>query len=140
LAGCGRGHQHPQDVARSPGASTCKGPVGSGSDGYLAWVDHVLGIRETAHVDLSTLDYDYDFRVFDSPGEIRRLIEARNDETGRARTVAGYCWRWESKKDPEAWDVVLDEHDFRMRWNLTRHGSGWLAHPDFINEMPGGPS
>lgn len=28
------------------------------------------------------LDYDYDFRVFDSPNELRRIIEARNDETG----------------------------------------------------------
>jgi hypothetical protein len=43
--------------------------------------------------------------------------------------VAGYCWDWLSKKDPAAWDVVLPEHDFRMRWNLTQHGSGWLAHP-----------
>jgi len=53
----------------------------------------------------------------------------------RARMVAGYCWRWKSKKDPEAWDVVLPEHDFRMRWNLTQHGSGWLAHPESINEI-----
>jgi hypothetical protein len=22
-----------------------------------------------------------------------------------------------------------------MRWNLTQHGSGWLAHPDSINEI-----
>jgi len=107
----------------------------NGSDGYLAWVDHVLGIRETAHVDLSTLDYDYDFQVFDSPSEVRRLIEARNDETGHARMVAGYCWRWKSKKDPASWDVVILEHDFRMRWNLTQHGSGWLAHPESINEI-----
>jgi hypothetical protein len=50
----------------------------------------VLGIRETAHVDLSTLDYDYDFQVLDSPNELRRIIEEKNAETGRARMVAGY--------------------------------------------------
>jgi hypothetical protein len=49
--------------------------------------------------------------------------------------VAGYCWDWSSKKDPAAWDVVLPEHDFRMRRNLTQHGSGWLAHPDSIHEI-----
>jgi hypothetical protein len=107
----------------------------NGSDGYLAWIDHVLGIRETAHVDLSTLDYDYDFQVLDSPNEIRRIIEEKNAETGRARMVAGYCWDCSSKRDPAAWDVVLPEHDFRMRWNLTQHGSGWLAHPDSISEI-----
>ena len=49
--------------------------------------------------------------------------------------VAGYCWDWRSKKDPRAWDVELPEHDFRMRWNLTKHGNGWLAHPDSIEEI-----
>jgi hypothetical protein len=107
----------------------------NGSDGYLAWIDHVLGIRETAHLDLSTLDYDYDFQVLDSPTEVRRVIEERNEESGKARLVAGYCWDWSSKKDPTAWDVVIDEHDFRMRWNLTQHGSGWLTHPDSISEI-----
>ncbi|MSR21893.1 MAG: DUF2075 domain-containing protein [Gemmatimonadetes bacterium] len=107
----------------------------NGSNGYLAWLDHVLGIRETAHVDLSTLDYDYDFRVFDSPNEVRRLIEARNVETNRARMVAGYCWDWVSKKDSDAWDVVIPGHDFRMQWNLTQHGSGWLAHPESAKEI-----
>ena len=107
----------------------------NGSDGYLAWLDHVLDIRDTANTDLSSLDYDYDFRVLDSPNEVRRLIEARNAETGRARMVAGYCWDWLSKKDPSAWDVVIPEHDFQMQWNLTQHGSGWLAHQESINEI-----
>jgi hypothetical protein len=107
----------------------------NGSNGYLAWIDHVLGIRETAHTDLSTLDYDYDFRVLDSPNEVRRLIEAKNDSTGRARMVAGYCWDWLSKRDPAAWDVVIPEHDFRMRWNLQQHNPGWLAHPEGANEI-----
>ncbi|MBT5318614.1 MAG: DUF2075 domain-containing protein, partial [Chloroflexi bacterium] len=107
----------------------------NGSDGYLAWVDHALEIRDTAHVDLSTLDYDYDFRVFDSPNEVRDLIEARHGEDHTARMVAGYCWDWSSKKDSAAWDVEIPEHDFRMRWNLTQHGSGWLAHPESISEI-----
>ncbi|MDY7101472.1 MAG: DNA/RNA helicase domain-containing protein, partial [Actinomycetota bacterium] len=34
----------------------------NGSDGYLAWVDHTLQIRDTANTDLS--DIDYDFQVF----------------------------------------------------------------------------
>ena len=107
----------------------------NGSNGYLAWLDHVLGIRETAHTDLSTLDFSYDFRVLDSPDEVRHLIDERNAGTNRSRMVAGYCWDWLSKKDPHAWDVVIPEHDFRMRWNLTQHGSGWLAHPESAQEI-----
>jgi uncharacterized protein len=107
----------------------------NGSDGYLAWLDHVLGIRPTANTDLSSLDFDYDFRVLDSPVEVRERIEALDASGHPSRMVAGYCWDWKSKKDPEAWDVVIDEHAFRMRWNLTAHGSGWLAHPDSIREV-----
>jgi DUF2075 family protein len=107
----------------------------NGSNGYLSWLDHVLGVRETAHADLSTLDYDYDFQVLDSPTEVRRLIERRNDDGNPSRMVAGYCWDWVSKKDADAWDVVIPEHDFRMQWNLTQHGSGWLSHPESIREI-----
>jgi hypothetical protein len=97
----------------------------SGSDGYLAWLDHVLGIRPTANTDLDSLDHDYVFEVCDSPNDVRDRIVGLNGSSGRSRMVAGYCWDWNSKKSPEAWDVVIDEHDFRMRWNLTQHGSGW---------------
>jgi uncharacterized protein len=37
----------------------------NGSDGYLAWLDDTLAIRETANSTLDTSDYD--FRVFDNP-------------------------------------------------------------------------
>ncbi|MEQ9568915.1 MAG: DUF2075 domain-containing protein [Longimicrobiales bacterium] len=69
----------------------------NGSDGYIAWLDHVLQIRETANTRLDELDYDFDFRVFDDPTSLRAAIEAKNEERNRARLVAGYCWRWVSK-------------------------------------------
>lgn len=49
--------------------------------------------------------------------------------------VAGYCWEWKSKKDPRAYDVVIPEFDFKMRWNLTTDGSLWIISPDSINEI-----
>jgi len=107
----------------------------NGSDGYLAWVDHILGVRETANTDLDSLGFDFDFRVCSTPKELRELIEERNRENQRSRLVAGYCWDWKSKKDPNAWDVVLPEHDFRMRWNLNSHGPGWMTYPDSIREI-----
>jgi DUF2075 family protein len=49
--------------------------------------------------------------------------------------VAGYCWDWRSKKSPGDWDVVIPEHDFRMRWNLEQQGRAWLAYPESISEI-----
>ncbi|WP_349343246.1 DNA/RNA helicase domain-containing protein [Marinobacter sp. MMG032] len=105
----------------------------NGSDGYLAWVDHVLRIRETANTSLEGIDYD--FRVFDDPNELRSVIERKNRRANKARLVAGYCWDWNSKKDPERFDIELPEHDFRARWNLDKHGSKWLIAEDSISEI-----
>lgn len=105
----------------------------NGSDGYLAWLDHTLQIRDTAHPTLDGVDYE--FGVSDSPTELRDAIVERNVATNRSRLVAGYCWPWASKKDPEAMDIVFEEHDFAMRWNLTDDGSLWIVKPSSIDEV-----
>ncbi len=47
----------------------------NGSDGYLAWIDNVLQIKETANDILENLDYD--FQVFDSPSDLRDAISEK---------------------------------------------------------------
>ena len=93
----------------------------SGSDGYLAWLDQSLGIRETANTELSTQEYD--FRVFDSPEALHQAIIEKNS-ANRARVVAGYCWPWASKKTPSADDIVIG--DYKRQWNLDQDGSLWI--------------
>lgn len=105
----------------------------NGSDGYLAWLDHTLQVRETANPMLDPAEFD--FQVVDSPNELRELIEARNRERNRARMVAGYCWPWPSKNDPAAYDIVMPEHGFQARWNLTTDGSLWMVSPTSVNEI-----
>ena len=103
----------------------------NGSDGYLAWVDNVLEIRETANFDLS--DIDYDIRVFDDACELRRAIEEKNKENHKSRILAGYCWDWikEGKNDTTVFDIVIGE--FKMSWNL---GNSIFAIDDTsINEV-----
>lgn len=104
----------------------------NGSDGYLAWLDHTLQLRETANVYLSPKEFD--FRIVGSPSELRDLILERN-ETNRARMVAGYCWDWKSKKDESAYDIVFEEHGFSHQWNLTKDGSLWIVSPDSVSEV-----
>ncbi len=90
-----------------------------GSDGYLAWLDNVLQIRETANDDIGELNYD--FRVCDTPQEMFELIKERNKEDGKSRVVAGYCWEWpkEGQSDPNYHDIKID--DFEMSWNLANY-------------------
>jgi DUF2075 family protein len=102
----------------------------NGSDGYLAWIDNTLEIRETANYTLDGIDYD--FRVFDSPQQMKDLIEERNLTNNRSRILAGYCWDWPTKQrnNPEYKDIVIG--DFEMSWNLDT--GIWAIDPDSINE------
>ena len=105
----------------------------NGSDGYLAWLDDTLDIRETANPTLDTGEYD--FRVFDNPADLHRLIALKNSSNNRSRVVAGYCWKWPSKKDPEAWDIELPEFDYQHRWNLDTDGSLWIVKPGSVDQV-----
>ncbi len=104
-----------------------------GSDGYIAWLDNFLGIRESANTDF---DRDaFDFRIVDSPVELHELIREKNKINNKARVVAGYCWDWKSRKDPDAWDIEIPEFGYRARWNLDKDGSLWIVAPDSVEEV-----
>lgn len=104
-----------------------------GSDGYLAWIDNTLQIRQTANENLNGIDYD--FRVLDSPTELRNLIFEKNKVNNKSRIVAGYCYPWNSKKDKNRYDIEFPEHNFAMRWNLTDDGMLWILKPESVNEI-----
>ena len=105
----------------------------NGSDGYLSWVNSALQIEETANPTLDGIDFD--FRVFDSPNEMRAEIVRLNQDRNKSRMVAGYCWDWQSKKDPGVMDVTIPEHGFEMQWNLDSDGSLWIIKNDSVSEI-----
>ncbi len=105
----------------------------NGSDGYLAWIDHTLGIRDTANRTLENINYE--FQVCDSAAELRDLILQRNRLNNKARMVAGYCWEWASKKNPAAYDIAFPEQGFHARWNLADDGHLWIVKPDTVQEV-----
>lgn len=103
----------------------------SGSDGYLAWLDDVLGIHATANPLLDTSEYE--FKVFDSPQAMHTAIEQKN-HGNKARVVAGYCWPWLSKKDPKAADIVIGDN-YARQWNLDQDGSLWIIAENSIEQV-----
>ena len=105
----------------------------NGSDGYLAWVDHTLGIRVTANPTMQGIDYE--FVVCASPNELRTRIVEKNKLRNKARLVAGYCWDWASKKNPRSADIVIPEHNFSATWNLFADGSTWILKPESVAEI-----
>ncbi len=102
-----------------------------GSNGYLAWLDDVLEIRETANYSLEGLDYD--IRICDSPDELRKAIVEKNRIANRARILAGYCWDWptEHRSDADYHDIKIG--DFEISWNLD-NGQAFALGADSVNE------
>lgn len=105
----------------------------NGSDGYLSWLDNTLQIRETANIRLSSENFD--FKIFDSPSELFEVIRQKNLVNNKSRVVAGYCWDWNSRKNPEAYDIVIPEYGFRKRWNLNSSQTPWIIGADSIEEI-----
>ena len=105
----------------------------NGSDSYLAWLDNILQIRETVNEELDELNYE--FKVVDSPTELRDMIFEKNKINNKARLVAGYCWKWVSKSNPNLYDIEFPKSDFKMKWNLSSDGSLWIISPDSVKEI-----
>ncbi len=103
----------------------------NGSDNYLSWLNDVLELHPTANPVLA--DSTYDFRVFDNPYELRRIIEEKNRIDNKSRMVAGYCWNWVSKKEnDQMYDITLSG-GFQMRWNLDNTKT-WAIDPDSVQQ------
>ena len=104
----------------------------NGSDGYLAWLDHTLQIRDTANFDMK--DIDYDIRILDSPSKMQDLIIERNRTShNRARILAGYCWNWEKEgvNDSSVHDIKIG--DFEISWNL-KNTTTFAIDEDSVHE------
>ena len=104
----------------------------AGSDGYLAWLDDLLGIRPTANSDPDPGAVDV--RLFEDPLSLHAAIRQANGNN-RARLVAGYCWNWVSKRNPALNDIVLPEHSYAARWNLKAEGNTWIISPTGVEEV-----
>lgn len=103
----------------------------SGSDGYLPWLDNLLQIKETANETLEGIDYD--FKIFDDARSMHDEIIRLDKHNKKSRMVAGYCWKWISRNDPNLKDIIID--DYNATWNLTEHGQAWLVHPESVTEV-----
>ncbi len=104
-----------------------------GSDDFLAWLDDTLGVKPTQDHYFSTERFD--FRIFDSVKELEATIRDQNKEANKARLVAGYCWEWDSKNDPEKFDIIIPDEKFKMKWNLNATSQTWIIEPNSVNEV-----
>jgi DUF2075 family protein len=111
--------------------------VQAGAD-YVAYVRQVLNPKRAASEDpVAPQTFDgYDLRMFESLHEMRQAIEERDAEFGLSRLVAGFAWKWQSrktKKNPNPPDFDIELEGLRLRWNST--DVDWIASPGSLQEV-----
>ena len=104
----------------------------SGSDGYVAWLDDVLEIRDTANAD--GFDLEFDVRLYDDPQSLHDAIEQKNEAGTLSRVVAGYCWEWEKEGRSDSEYVDIEIGDYRKSWNRDG-GDPWAIDEGSIDEV-----
>jgi DUF2075 family protein len=90
----------------------------SGSDAFVQWVDHTLGIQETATPLWYQREEPFEVRIFNSPEEVEAAIRAKAAEGHSARMMAGFCWPWSPETQADGSlveDVVIG--DYKRPWN-----------------------
>lgn len=104
----------------------------NGSDGYLAFLDNMLEIKETANYDY---DMDYDVRLFSNPNKMRDELRERNKINNKSRMLAGYCYNWITKNDrfSDMYDIEL-ENGFSAKWNFGST-STWAIDEDSFEQV-----
>lgn len=100
-------------------------------DDYVGYVRAVLAPDEHLVPVTPKAFPGYDLRFFDSFSSMRSEIAKRDAEGGLARVIAGYAWKWVSRKDKSAFDIEIDGE--RMRWNGTQ--TDWIASANSIEEV-----
>lgn len=102
----------------------------NGSDGYLAFLDNLLGIKETANYNF---DLDYDIKLFNDPNKMREAVKEKNNINNKSRILAGYCYNWISKDNTSLYDIVL-ENDFKATWNFSNTNT-WAIDEDSFDQI-----
>jgi uncharacterized protein len=98
----------------------------AGSDGFVNWVDHTLGIRQTANALWDPSDAAFDFGLVDDVLDLEAWVRGRAAEGHTARLVAGFCWPWSNPRPDGTLEEDVAVGAWRMPWN-ARPDAGRLA-------------
>ena len=105
----------------------------NGSDGYIAFLNDLLGIRNTANYNGFSMEYD--LKVYDDPCLMREDLRVKNNVNNKSRMLAGYCYEWITKNsnDPSIFDIEIAD-GFRAKWNFGTTKT-WAIDKDSFDQV-----
>lgn len=107
----------------------------SGSDTYLQWLENILDIRES-EIQTLTKDIGMEFKIFDSPEELKKAIDKKNKEKrNSSRIVAGFCWPWSNPKSDGSLVNDVKIGNFEMPWENKYRSWTWAMEEEGMNQV-----
>jgi DUF2075 family protein/predicted GIY-YIG superfamily endonuclease len=101
-----------------------------GGNAYVEFIDQLL--HNKLEKDQNPFQSKrYEFIMFDSIDELIKEIRSRDGEVGLSRLVAGYSWKWISKKDTSLFDIEIE--GTKLRWNSTNQD--WVNSENAVDEV-----
>lgn len=97
-----------------------------GGEEYIHFIDNLLSLRQASYKPTG-----YDFRIYDDITQMVADIRELDSTHGLARVVAGYAWKWKTKKNEADYDIEID--GLKLIWNSTT--SDWVNSKNAINEV-----
>lgn len=102
------------------------------SRGGKKYIDYINGILSNRFRPEQKEYFDgFEAKIFDNIKDFSDTIKKREFEYGLARMVAGFAWKWKSKKDKNSYDIKIDGMEFR--WNSTQ--DNWIGSKESVNEV-----
>ena len=116
-----------------------------GSEAYLRWVEHLLGLEGHGSLEWDR-DDSFELLLADTPAEAEEWLRKKHLEKWTARLTAGFCWPWsEPVNGSLVNDVVIG--NWRRPWNLRPNlksgkrvsgipsASLWASDPAGFNQV-----
>ena len=107
-----------------------------GGQNYIDYLSDIFNCKE----DLQKKEIlNYDFKLFDHIDDLIQAIKSKNKEVGLSRIVAGYSWKWKSKRHHSVEeikrlnleDITIEGHKYI--WNMDN--IEWILRPNSIDEI-----
>lgn len=94
---------------------------------YLEDIDKLLNAKITSKVRTN----EYEFFIVKDFNDFEAILLEKEKEFGLSRMIAGYAWKWKSKKNKKIFDITLD--GINRKWNSTLNN--WVNSKNAINEI-----
>lgn len=100
------------------------------SKGGVAYIEYVQRILEGQQEGKEEF-LNYDIKIVDDFKTFNNLLKEKEKNFGLTRMIAGYAWKWKSKKDLTAFDIEIE--NIKKKWNSTYEN--WVYSENSINEV-----